>query len=139
MSGPYHGTQQLNQARPDRRHFTGRLDELEEARAIEMIPGKAPWLAGSKALARMVRMAGLTRTGYRAGGVSAVMSPRTVLSGAGNARSFGVIDFGFRPACLNRCDRTERGAIAEYCQRCFGPGLSELPESRRSPRVEVTA
>ena len=129
MTGLYHGTQQLNQAQLDRWNVTVRLDYLDEAEEIAMIAGKAPWLAETEALAQMVRMAGLTRTGYRAGDVSTVMGPRTVLSWAENARQFGDIDFGFRTAFLNRCDETERGIFAEYYQRCFGRDLMDGPDS----------
>lgn len=129
MTGLYHGTQQLNQAQLDRWNVTIRLDYLAEDEEMAIISGKAAWLAGDDDLARMVRMAGLTRTGCRAGDVSTVMSPCTVLSWAENARQFGDIDLGFRTAFLNRCDESERGIFAEYYQRCFGRDLTETPES----------
>ena len=129
MTGLYHGTRPLNQAQLDRWNVTVRLDYLAEAEEIAMIAGKAPWIATDPTLAQMVRMAGLTRVGYRAGDVSTVMSPRTVLSWVENARQFGDVDFGFRTAFLNRCDEGERGIFAEYYQRCFGRDLAETPPS----------
>lgn len=129
MTGLYHGTQQLNQAQLDRWNVTARLDYLDEEREIAMVSRKCPWLAEDKNLPLMVRMAGLTRTGFRAGDVATVMSPRTVLSWVENYKQFNDVDFAFRVAFLNRCDESERGIFLEYYQRCFGRDLSKLPES----------
>ncbi len=129
LTGLYHGTQQINQAQLDRWNVTVRLDYLTEDDEIAMIAGKAPWMADGPTLAQMVRMAGLTRVGYRAGDISTVMSPRTVLSWVENTRQFGDVDFGFQTAFLNRCDEAERGIFAEYYQRCFGRDLLSLPPS----------
>jgi len=129
MTGLYHGTQQLNQAQLDRWNVTVRLDYLSEDDEISMVAGKAPWIANSSDLAAMVRMAGLTRTGFRAGDISTVMSPRTVLSWVENTRQFGNVDHAFRTAFLNRCDEVERGIFCEYYQRCFGRDLAKTPES----------
>jgi len=125
MTGLYHGTQQLNQAQLDRWNVTIRLDYLSEDDEIKMVAGKAPWIAADKNLPLMVRMAGLTRTGFRAGDVSTVMSPRTVLSWVENTRQFGDVDHAFKTAFLNRCDETERGIFTEFYQRCFGRDLAE--------------
>lgn len=135
MTGLYHGTQQLNQAQLDRWNVTIRLDYLSEADEIRMVAGKAPWIASDENLPLMVRMAGLTRIGFRAGDVSTVMSPRTVLSWVENTRQFGNVDYAFRTAFLNRCDDAERGIFTEYYQRCFGRDLAESAESpwQRAP------
>jgi len=58
-----------------------------------------------------------------------VMSPRTVITWAENARIFDDVGFAFRLTFLNKCDEAERAIIAEYYQRCFGV---ELPESTAS-------
>jgi len=55
-----------------------------------------------------------------------VMSPRTVITWAENARIFNSVGFAFRVTFLNKCDEAERSTVAEYYQRCFG---IELPES----------
>ena len=69
----------------------------------------------------------LTRAGFIAGDISTVMSPRTVMTWAENARIFGGdIGFAFRLTFLNKCDEVERSTLAEYYQRCFG---KELPPS----------
>jgi cobaltochelatase CobS len=73
----------------------------------------------------MVALADLTRQGFMAGDISTVMSPRTVITWAENAKIFsGDIAFGFRVSFLNKCDEVERATVSEYYQRCFG---EELP------------
>lgn len=125
LTGLYHGTQQLNQAQLDRWSVTVRLDYLSEEEEVQMVTGKANWMAEDANLPLMVRMAGLTRSGFRAGDVSTVMSPRTVLSWAENIRVFNDVDYAFRTAFLNRCDEAERGVFTEFYQRCFGRDLNE--------------
>jgi cobaltochelatase CobS len=53
-----------------------------------------------------------------------VMSPRTVITWAENARIFGSVGFAFRVTFLNKCDEAERATVAEYYQRCFN---EEIP------------
>jgi len=125
LTGLYHGTQPLNQAQLDRWSVTWRLDYMAPEDEAAMIAGKAPWMADAAVLAQMVQMAGLTRQGFRAGDVSTVMSPRTVLAWAENMRAFGDLDFAFQTSFLNRCDEGERGIFTEYYQRCFGRELGE--------------
>jgi cobaltochelatase CobS len=74
----------------------------------------------------MVETADLSRTGFMNGDISTVMSPRTVITWAENARIFGDVGTAFRMTFLNKCDEEERPIVAEYYQRCFG---EELPES----------
>ena len=71
----------------------------------------------------MVRTAEQTRTGFQAGDVSTLMSPRTVISWADNFRLFGDLDYAFETAFLNRCDEAERPVVAEYYQRATGRTL----------------
>ena len=73
----------------------------------------------------MVRVADLTRSGFITGDISTVMSPRTVLVWAQNARIFGDTGLAFQLSFLNRCDETERVIVAEYFQRCFNIDLKE--------------
>ena len=72
-----------------------------------------------------VTLAELTRSGFINGDISTVMSPRTVITWAENARIFNDIAFGFRLTFLNKCDEVERSTVAEYYQRCFGSELKE--------------
>jgi cobaltochelatase CobS len=69
----------------------------------------------------------MSRNAFMAGDISTVMSPRTVINWAENARIFdGNIAQAFRMTFLNKCDELERPIIAEFYQRAFG---EELPES----------
>ena len=81
---------------------------------------------GRRTVAAMVTLADLTRSGFIAGDVSTVMSPRTVITWAQNAKIFVDLGFAFRLTFLNKCDEVERSTVAEYYQRCFG---TELPET----------
>lgn len=133
VTGLYHGTQQLNQAQLDRWNIIARLDYLDEQAEVEVVTSKVSWMSEverADTLLQMVRMAGLTRTGFAAGDVSVVMSPRTVISWARNYRVFGDLDFAFVTAFLNRCDEAERPIYGEYYQRCFGrEPVSDAPDA----------
>ena len=71
----------------------------------------------------MVALADLTRAGFINGDISTVMSPRTVITWAENARIFGDVGFAFRVTFLNKCDEAERSTVAEYYQRCFNEDI----------------
>ena len=77
----------------------------------------------------MVTLADLTRTAFMQGDLSTVMSPRTVITWAQNARIFANIGYAFRLTFLNKCDELERQTVAEFYQRLFD---EELPESAAS-------
>jgi cobaltochelatase CobS len=77
-----------------------------------------------KRIESMVALADLTRAGFINGDISTVMSPRTVITWAENARIFGNVGFAFRVTFLNKCDEAERSTVAEYYQRCFN---EEIP------------
>jgi len=62
-----------------------------------------------------------------------VMSPRTVITWAENARIFRDVGFAFRLTFLNKCDEVERPIVAEYFQRCFD---RELRESHPLPTAD---
>ncbi len=128
-SGLYHGTQQINQGQMDRWSIVSTLNYLPHDDEVNIVLAKAPAYDNKKGraeLATMVECAQLTRSGFIAGDISTVMSPRTVITWAENAKIFNDIAFAFRVTFLNKCDETERSIVAEYFQRCFG---SELPES----------
>ena len=84
---------------------------------------------GRKIVSQMVTVADLTRTAFMQGDLSTVMSPRTVLAWAENARIFQDVGYAFRLSFLNKCDELERQTVAEFYQRCFD---EELPESAAS-------
>ncbi len=128
-TGLYHGTQQINQGQMDRWNIVATLNYLPHEEEVAIVTAKAPSYdseEGRKQISAMVALADLTRSGFIAGDISTVMSPRTVLTWAENAEIFHDIGFGFRVTFLNKCDEAERAIVAEYYQRCFG---SELPES----------
>lgn len=128
-SGLYHGTQQINQGQLDRWNIVAQLNYLEHDTEVEIVQSRCPaYRAEDKrqTIAQMVSLADLSRSGFVAGDISTVMSPRTVMTWAQNAEIFDDVAFAFRLTFLNKCDEAERPILAEYYQRCFG---EELPES----------
>jgi cobaltochelatase CobS len=123
-TGLYHGTQQINQGQMDRWNIVVTLNYLPHEDEVKIIMAKSPDLSETDA-ASMVRMADMTRHGFINGDLSTLMSPRTVLTWAENARIFKDRDFAFRLSFLNKCDEAERPTVAEYYQRCFGVNLAE--------------
>ena len=125
-TGLYHGTQQLNQAQLDRWNIVARLDYLAEEEEVDVVLSKVPSMSddeGRKIILQMVRTAEQTRTGFQAGDISTLMSPRTVISWADNFRIFRDLDYAFATAFLNRCDEAERPIVSEYYQRATGRSL----------------
>jgi cobaltochelatase CobS len=127
-TGLYHGTQQINQGQMDRWNIVATLNYLPHDAEVEIVLAKAPSYDsddGRKTLSAMVALADLTRSGFINGDISTVMSPRTVITWAENAKIFNDIAFAFRVTFLNKCDEIERATVAEYYQRCFGTEMSE--------------
>jgi cobaltochelatase CobS len=125
-TGLYHGTQQLNQAQLDRWNIVARLDYLADEEEVDVVLTKVPSMSdekGREIILQMVRTAEQTRTGFQAGDISTLMSPRTVISWADNFRIFNDLDYAFATAFLNRCDEAERPIVAEYYQRSTGRSL----------------
>lgn len=129
-TGLYHGTQQINQGQMDRWSIVTQLNYLASAAEEAIILARSPsynHAQGHEQIAAMVRVAAMTRQSFIAGDISTLMSPRTVMNWAENARIFdGDIGFAFRVSFLNKCDDLERPVIAEFYQRAFG---EDLPES----------
>ncbi len=126
-TGLYHGTQQINQGQMDRWNIVATLNYLPHAQETEIVLSKlgiANDPKMKKTVEAMVALADLTRAGFIAGDISTVMSPRTVITWAENAKIFGDVGFAFRLTFLNKCDEAERATVAEYYQRCFN---EELP------------
>ena len=135
-TGMYHGTQQINQGQMDRWSLVTQLNYLTHDEEAAIVLAKSPSYDnedGKKILASMVRVADMTRNAFMAGDISTVMSPRTVMNWAENARIFdNNIAHAFRLTFLNKCDELERPVISEFYQRAFG---TELPESSASVMV----
>ena len=86
---------------------------------------------GRRTISAMVALADLTRSGFVSGDISTVMSPRTVITWAENARIFNDVAFAFRVTFLNKCDEVERSVVAEYYQRAMGTEL-KLTDAKAS-------
>ncbi len=131
-TGLYHGVQQINQAQMDRWSLVATLNYLSHDAETAIVLSKNPaynTAKGRQEISQMVTVADLTRTAFVKGQLSTVMSPRTVITWAENARIFRDIGYAFRLTFLNKCDELERQTVAEFYQRCFG---EELPESAAS-------
>ena len=128
-TGLYHGTQQINQGQMDRWSVVCQLNYLSNDEEEKIVLAKSPAYdtnEGRDLLASMVRVADMTRKSFIAGDISTVMSPRTVMNWAENARIFdGDIAQAFRLTFLNKCDELERPIISEFFQRAFGSDLEE--------------
>ena len=135
-TGLYHGTQQINQGQMDRWNIVVTLNYLEHEEEVDIVLAKSPSYDNAKGrelLGAMVAVADLTRNGFINGDISTVMSPRTVITWAENARIFGDdVGTAFEVTFLNKCDEIERPVVAEYYQRCLG---NELPSSERAVKA----
>ncbi len=124
LSGLYRGTNVLNQAQVDRWNIVARLDylqpEIEAAVVLAQIPEFAARSDAATVVEQMVAVAGMTRTGFAAGDLSTVMSPRTVISWAENTVTFDDVAAAFRLSFANKCDEAEVPVALEYFQRVFG-------------------
>ena len=135
-TGLYHGTQQINQGQMDRWNIVATLNYLPHAQETQIVLAKLgadPADAKvKKRIEAMVALADLTRAGFIAGDISTVMSPRTVITWAENAKIFGEVGFAFRLTFLNKCDEAERSTVAEYYQRCFNEDLPNIGQLRKA-------
>jgi cobaltochelatase CobS len=126
ITGLYHGVQPINQGQMDRWNIVATLNYLPKEKEMDIVFAKMPKLKKDKKLVEsMVTMADLTRAGFKAGDLSTVMSPRTVITWAENYEIFGDLEKAFRLTFLNKCDEAEKYIISEYYQRCFGVELME--------------
>ncbi|HEX7388276.1 MAG TPA: MoxR family ATPase [Castellaniella sp.] len=136
-NGLYYGVQRLNHAQLDRWNIVAALNYLDPQTEADIVAAQVPAVAGPAErplLAAMVEVAALTRTGFRNGDVSTLMSPRTLISWAENLQIFKSPARAFRYAFLNKCDESEQSVVAEYYQRCVG---EELPLESAAPPEHV--
>ena len=127
-TGLYHGTQQINQAQMDRWSITTVLNYLPAETEVEVVLGKAPHLQnekGREVVTRMVTLANLTRSAFRNGDLSTVMSPRTVITWTQNLTFFKDEALSFELVFMNKCDPSERAILNELYQRVFAVDLAE--------------
>ena len=137
LEGLYHGTQLLNQAQIDRWNIVARLDYLPTEEECQIVMGRVPAIKsradGADTVEAMVKVAQMTRSGFAAGDISTLMSPRTSIHWAENYEIFGDIDTAFRLTFLNKCDAAERSIVAEYFQRAFDRELDESVAHNEPP------
>ena len=125
-SGMYHGTQQINQGQMDRWNIVATLNYLNENKEFDIVCSKVKNFLkkfDKEKISLMINLANLTRTGFKNGDISTVMSPRTVITWAENSLIFNNLEYAFKVTFLNKCDEAERSIIAEYYQRCFAVEL----------------
>ncbi len=126
-TGLYHGTQQINQGQMDRWSLVTTLNYLSHDAETQIVLSKVPHFNTEKGrdfISKMVSVADHTRSAFKNGDISTVMSPRTVISWAQNFEIFNDIDYAFRLSFVNKCDELERATVAELFQRSFGYELS---------------
>lgn len=121
-TGLYHGTHQLNQGQLDRWNIVTILNYLDHDDEVKIINAKVEGLPAQD-VNNMVKVADMTREGFKNGDLSTLMSPRSVISWGENTKIFKDRELAFRLSFLNKCDEMERPIIAEYYQRCFGVEL----------------
>ena len=128
LNGLYFGAQRLNHAQLDRWDVVAALNYLSASDEAAIVLARVPAMAAQQdLLLQMVALADLTRKGFAAGDVSALMSPRTVISWAENLQIFGDLATALRLSFVNKCDEAEHALVAEYFQRCFDRPLFPTP------------
>jgi cobaltochelatase CobS len=124
LNGLYHGVQRLNHAQIDRWNIVASLDHLPPQVEADIVMSRVPEV-DCDVVASMVAVANLTRTGFRVGDLSTLMSPRTVITWAENVVIFADVGLAFQLSFVNKCDDEEKPIVAEYFQRCFDRELDE--------------
>ena len=112
----------------DRWSITTILNYLAPEKESDIVASKVPEYTkehGKGSVDKMVALAGLTRSAFRNGDLSTVMSPRTVITWAQNAMFFRSTPLAFELTFLNKCDPVERDLIAELYQRVFNEELAD--------------
>lgn len=123
--GLYRGAQRLNHAQMDRWNIVATLGHMAPHEEAAIVRARVPGLGDPALVDAMVALAGLTRSGFRAGDLSTLMSPRTVITWAENTELFDDTALAFRLSFLNKCEEDERSLVAELFQRCFDQELEE--------------
>tara|TARA_B100001057_G_scaffold87449_1_gene83395 strand:+ start:295 stop:1272 length:978 start_codon:yes stop_codon:yes gene_type:complete len=121
-AGIYHGTQQINHGQLDRWNIVTNLSYLKTEIEEKIIIKKVKHFAknNKKNISQMVKLANLTRDGFRNADISVLMSPRTSITWAENSHIFNDIDHAFQLTFLNKCEDNDKLIVNEYYQRCFG-------------------
>jgi len=120
-SGIYHGTNPINQGQMDRWHMVATLNYLPAKEEEKIVLSKLTKdQQDTQLVKQMVKMANLTREGFKQGSISTVMSPRTVIAWIENYFLLNKnLEQAFIASFLNKCDEHERAIFAEFYQRVF--------------------
>tara|TARA_B100000989_G_C19485404_1_gene447191 strand:+ start:117 stop:1097 length:981 start_codon:yes stop_codon:yes gene_type:complete len=124
-AGIYHGTQQINQGQIDRWNIVCNLNYLKPKIEEKIILKKIKNLniKQKNFVGQMVKLANLTRQGFKDSDISTLMSPRTSITWAENLVIFNDLDESFKLSFLNKCEESDKEIINEYYQRCFGKDI----------------
>lgn len=133
-AGIYHGTQQINQGQIDRWNIVTTLNYLNPKIEEKIVKSKLSVVPDNHKdlIAKMVRLANLTRDGFKNNDISTLMSPRTTITWAENFKIFGDLDRSFKLSFLNKCEEVDKEIINEYYQRCFGREILENERKKES-------
>jgi cobaltochelatase CobS len=121
--GIYHGTNLINQAQMDRWNIVAALNYLDEKFELNILLKKLPFLDSKlhrQTAEMMVKMANLTRSAFKNGDISSLISLRTLLSWGRNIEIFGSVDNAFKLSFANKIIDDEKIVIRELYQRVFG-------------------
>ena len=138
ITGLYHGTQQINQGQIDRWHIVSVLEYLQPEVEAAWITDKlehAKLPVEADTLAQMIACANMLRNAFTDGSISAPMSPRAVLTWAENNALIGDVNTSFELSFINKCEPSERLAIAECYQRAFGDEHSVVGDHRNEQKA----
>ncbi len=126
-AGIYHGTQQINQGQIDRWNIVTTLNYLNPKIEEKIVTKKVGKFQENRkaTIPNMVRLANLTRDGFKNNDISTLMSPRTTITWAENFQIFDDLDKSFKLSFLNKCEDADKEIINEYYQRCFGREILE--------------
>ena len=102
-AGIYHGTQQINQGQIDRWNIVCSLNYLEPKIEEKIILKKVKNLnkVQKKYVSQMVKLANLTRQGFRDSDISTLMSPRTSITWAENLLIFDDLEEAFKLSLIH--------------------------------------
>ena len=124
--GIYHGTNLINQAQMDRWNIALHLDYLSEEQEIAILLKKIPLLSKKpyqNTAKMMVKLANLSRSAFKNGDLSTIISLRTLISWATNIEIFNSVKTAFILSFYNKLIEEEKTLINEFFQRVFGDEL----------------
>jgi cobaltochelatase CobS len=124
--GIYHGTNLINQAQMDRWNIVASLNYLSSEYEQEILYKKLPQLTKKEyqnLIPLMIKIANLTRTAFKNGDISNLISLRTLISWGRNIEIFKSCEVAFIYSFLNKTIDEEKPIINEFYQRIFGEEL----------------